>query len=126
MKMASQYDHLPVYQNCFELLIYMCTTIHSFPREYKYTFWENIQKYTSECLSEISLATMTWNISEKLIHIENSRKQIELLKLYRRVCKEVNILSNNDYISQLNNMVNISKQINWWMSFCKNKDTKDG
>ena len=124
--MTSQYDHLPVYQNTFELLIHMCNTIHSFPREYKYTFWEYIQRYNSESLSEISLATMTWNISEKIVHIENARKQLELLKLYWRVCKEVNILSNSDYISQLNNMVNISKQINWWISFCKNKEIKNG
>ncbi len=126
MIMKTQYDCLPVYQNCFELLIRICNTIHSFPREYKYTFWEYLQKFVAESLSEISLATMIWDISEKSLHIENARKQMELLKLYRRVCKEINILSNNNYIQQLESIISISKQINWRLNFCNNKANNHG
>jgi len=113
------FDHLPVYQDCFELLVRMCGFIRSFPREYKYTFWEYLQKYSAEALSEISTATMLTDKKEKMQHIEKARQNTELLKVYWRVCKEVNILPNNWYVSELNQMVNISKQINSRLAFCK-------
>ena len=119
------FDNLPVYQDCFELLVRISDMIHSFPREYKYTFGEYLQKYCAESLSEISLATMITDKKEKIIHIEKARQNIELLKVYWRVCKEVNILPNTWYVSELNQMVSISKQINSRLTFCKSKIDND-
>lgn len=107
----SSYDHLPVYQNSFDLLIMLSKLTISFPKEYKYTFWERLQNYALEVIAEITSAALEENTKQKSYYLLRARKNIELIKILWRACNRIGILSHNQYAEKLTLLVSISKQI---------------
>lgn len=105
------YDHLPVYQDSFEILTILSRLVVSFPKEYKYTFGERLQNYALNVLVEISLASLSTNTKEKSEHLVEAKKNIELIKIIWRACNSVGILSHNQYANHLTLLVTISKQL---------------
>ena len=114
--LMASYDHLPVYQDSFEILTILSRLVVSFPKEYKYTFGERLQNYALNVLVEISLASLSTNTKEKSEHLVEAKKNIELIKIIWRACNSVGILSHNQYTEKLILMVSISKQLTAWKS----------
>lgn len=109
--LMASYDHLPVYQDSFEILTILSRLVVSFPKEYKYTFGERLQNYALNVLVEISLASLSTNTKEKSEHLVEAKKNIELIKIIWRACNSVGILSHNQYANHLTLLVTISKQL---------------
>lgn len=105
------YDHIPVYQSTYELLISVTKITTSFPKEYKYTFWERLQNYSIDSLAEITLATNEFENKQKLKHIDNAKKSVALVKVIMRACNSINIISHTAYTDIMNSLFDISKQL---------------
>lgn len=120
------YDHIPVYQSTYELLISVTKITTSFPKEYKYTFWERLQNYSIDSLAEITLATNEFENNQKLKHIDNAKKSVALVKVIMRACNEINIVSHTAYTDIMNSLFNISKQLdNRYNAIYQKQNTKN-
>lgn len=121
------YDHIPVYQITYELLITISKITMSFPKEYKYTFGERLQNYSIDSLAEITLATNEFENTQKIRHIKNAKKSIALIKVIMRACNEINILSHTAYTNIMNSLFDISKQLdNRYNAIYKKQNPKNG
>lgn len=121
------YDHIPVYQSTYELLISISKITISFPKEYKYTFGERLQNYSIDSLAEITLATNEFENSQKIIHINNAKKSIALVKVIIRACNEINIISHTAYTNIINSLFDISKQLdNRYNAIYKKQNPNNG
>ena len=120
----NSFDHLPICQDVFLLLKEIVKIAISFPKDFKYTFWERLQNACLDLLSQFTLATEGFDPIQKLQHLQKAKEQLALLKVLRRSCNELSLLSHLAYTSQLTNLFNITQQLNKRMaSVEKRKNT---
>lgn len=105
------YENLPVYKASYDLLLLIFQTIKIFPREYKYSLWDKIKNETIDLISNIYKANIS---KDKRQIILNWRWNIEVIRLYIRICKDLKIISLSRFID-LNLLIeSISKQLTSW------------
>lgn len=109
------YENLPVYKTSYDLIILVFQTIKLFPKEYKYSLWDKIKNETIDLISNIYKANL---VKDKKEIIENARWNIEIVRLYIRISKDLKIINLSKFID-LNLLIeSISKQLfAWWKSF---------
>lgn len=110
------YENLPVYKTSYDLLICTFEMIKWFPKEYKYSLWDKIKNQTIDLISHIYKANLLKQKSEILAF---ARWDIELIRLYVRVCKDLKIINLWKFI-EINLLIeSISKQLYAWMKTSK-------
>lgn len=111
------YDNLPVYKDSYDLLLIVFEVVKRFEKQYKYTLWDKIKSEIIELITNIYRANSSFE--NRLKCIKKSREQIEILKLYFRLSKDLKILDIKKYADISLKIESLSKQLYAWWKFCK-------
>ena len=110
------YYHLPVYKTSYDLLLAIFQLTKNFSREYKYSIGQDLKKITTEMILNIYRANST--MSKKDI-IQNGRENIEVIRLYIRLLKDLQQINVKKLI-HLNELIeSVSKQLSMWQKASK-------
>lgn len=110
------YYNLPVYKDCYDLLLLIFKKTKGLPREYKFTSGEKLKNEVLELMAAIYEATKLQN-EKKLESIEKARRHLEIIRLLTRILKDLNVWS-LDFIIELNIKIEvISKQLSQWNKY---------
>lgn len=87
-----------------------------FPKEYKYSLGDKIKNETIELISNIYKANLQ---KDKKDMLSIARENIELVRLYIRICKDLKVINIKKFI-EINLLIeSISKQLYAWMKSIK-------
>ncbi len=92
----AQYNELPVYKACYDLLLEIFQFTKNFTREYKYTIGESLKKETTELLTKIFRANVR---KDKVQILQEAREHIEVVRLYVRIMKDLHQISNKKFVN---------------------------
>lgn len=112
------YDNLPLYKTSYDLLLQIFEIVKKFEKQYKYTLWDKIKNEIIDLITSVYRANSSFD--ERLKNIKKAREQVEVLKLYLRLCKDLKILTLKNFVDLSLNIDSISKQLfSWEKSICK-------
>jgi len=107
----AQYSELPVYKASYDLLLAIFQFTKNFTRDYKYTVGESIKKETIELINRIYRANAA---RDKIAVIEKARENIEVIRLYIRLMKDLKQISLDKIVTINEKIENVSKQLTGW------------
>ena len=81
------YNNLPVYKTSYDLLLIVFDVTKNFEKQYKYTLWDKIKNEIIDLITSVYRANNSFE--SRLKNIKKSREQIEVLRLYIRLCKDL-------------------------------------
>ena len=110
------YYHLPVYKASYDLLLAIFLLTKNFSREYKYTIGEDLKKVAAEMILNIYRANSA--MAKKEI-IQKARENIEVIRLYVRLLKDLNQISTEKLIQANELIESVSKQAAGWQNSSK-------
>lgn len=117
------YNNLPVYKTSYDLLLIIFDVTKSFEKQYKYTLWDKIKNEVIDLITSIYRANNSFE--NRLKNIKKSREQIEVLKLYMRLCKDLKLVKIEKFVFLSEQIDSLSKQLFAWEKSIKIKnDTK--
>ena len=116
------YSELPVYKATYDLLLHIFGMVHNLGKEYKYSLGEKIKNEVTDLLSNIYRANRT---TEKNLPLEKARENLELVRLYVRILKDMNQIGMNKYLFVNKNIESISKQLAGWHKSILKQDKPD-
>ena len=118
----AQYEHLPIYKNSFDLLLYFEKIVANFSRYNKYTHGTALRNTVREVIILIIRAN---NSARKLPVLEELRIKLEELKVQIRICKEIRAFANfNSFETSINKVIDIARQNEGWMRSRSTKELK--
>jgi four helix bundle protein len=107
------YYHLPVYKASYDLLLTIFQLTKNFSREYKYTIGQDLKKLTTEMILNIYRANSQ---PAKKDIIQTARENIEVIRLYVRLLKDLKQISVEKLIHINEQIESVSKQLTRWQS----------
>ena len=112
------YNNLPVYKVSYDLLLEVFKIIKLFPREYKYNLGDKIKNEIIDLISNVYKANSSFD--NRLSKIKNAREQVETLRLYFRLSKDLHLLNIDKFVIVSEKIESLSKQLySWEKSFSK-------
>lgn len=109
----AQSEHLPIYRDAFELLVYLENAVQTFSKYHKYTLGTDLRNSAREVLKLIVRAN---NSTAREVVLEELRLALEDLKVLIRVGKEVKAFpSFKTFEVAVNQLVSVSKQTEGWL-----------
>ena len=112
-KQMARYQHLPIFKTSYDLLIEVMQLTKDFPREFKFSLGEKIQKSIIELLLDIYRAN---NSKDKTKYINSILEHLQCLDLLLRVSFDLKILSQPKYCAYIEKSSSIAKQSLGWLS----------
>ncbi len=109
-------DNLPLYKSSYDLLIQTFKVVKAFTKEYKYSLWDKIKNEIIDLITSIYRANSSFE--DRLKNIKKAREQVEVLKLYFRVSKDLRIISLPNYADLALKIESLSKQLYNWEKSC--------
>ncbi|MFH1444035.1 MAG: four helix bundle protein [Candidatus Peregrinibacteria bacterium] len=105
------YNHLPVYKDSYDLLVELFRFVKDFSREYKFTLGESIKKEAVDMITNIYRANSS---RAKGAPIQAARENTEIIRLYVRLCKDLQQINLAKFV-RLNELIeSVSKQLTAW------------
>ena len=112
------YDNLPVYKDSYDLLLLVFELVKKFDKQYKYTLWDKIKNEIIDLITSIYRANSSFE--NRYENIKKAREQVEVLKLYIRLCRDLKIISLVKFADVSLKNEKLSKQLfAWWKSVKK-------
>lgn len=111
----AQYQHLPLYRTAYSLLLDLMHTTKDYPREFKYSLGEKIQKDIVDLLVCIYKAN---SAKEKTEYIMQILEYTQFIGLYLRISHDIKILSESKYIHFAEALTSVTKQAQGWLHSC--------
>ncbi len=110
----AHYEHLPIFKSSYDFMIELYKVISNFPKEYKYTIGEKLKLYSLELVTNIYEinSEKDYNIKKKIFL--DTIKISEKCKILIRISKDIQILSIKVFSKLSIQIVEISKQLEWW------------
>ena len=108
--MALHYQ-LPIYKASYELLLQVFQFSAHFNKSYKYTIGEQLKQETITLLTNIYRANCR---REKRPLLEAARENIEVIRLYLRILKDLKQISLSKFIAINQQIESVSKQLTGW------------
>ena len=106
------YNNLPVYKVSYDLLLEVFELVKVFWKQYKYTLWDKIKNEIIDLITSIYRANSSFNT--RLSNIKKAREQVEVLKLYMRLSKDLKLIQLNKYADVSLKIESLSKQLYAW------------
>lgn len=110
-----------VLKESYTTLIQLCKLVSKLPKSSKYSLWEKIKEYSFDTVAEISLTTKSFWFEEKIEHLKQAKKDIELTLIALRLCNDIWDISHNEYEKNTVKIKEISSQLIKRETFCNNK-----
>lgn len=86
----------------------------------KFGIWVKIENICLDVIS-LSIAAALESTTNKLPILNSVRIKIEILKRLIRICKDLNVLNDKNYINIESNLQEISKMTNGWIKYLLKK-----
>ncbi|MDR1882784.1 MAG: four helix bundle protein [Prevotella sp.] len=112
------YDRLPVYKECYDLLLLLFQFCGMMQREYRYTLGEALKKELIALITDIFRANCSYRKKELLA---GAREHVEVTRLLIRLCHDLKQLPLKTYALASDRIENISKQLTAWERSCKDQ-----
>lgn len=113
------FTSLPVYKSSYDLLIELNKKVSFFSREHKYSLGERIKNEALDLIINIYKANKSKG-SNRLGYIDTARKNIEILRLFLRLCKDLKVIGLKAFVF-INSKINeVSKQLKGWFNYVNN------
>jgi hypothetical protein len=104
-------EELPIYKACYDLVLVVFNLARNFRKEFKYTLGESLKNETVKAITNIYRA----NISlDKKKHLTDARENVELIRLYIRLLKDLKQISVKQLVYVNGHIENVSKQLTGW------------
>jgi hypothetical protein len=115
----AQYEHLQIYRDAFQYLIYCENIVKNFSRYHKYTHGTELRNLARSAVQTIIRANSS---ADKIPVLEELRITIEECKLMIRICKEVKAFQNfKSFETAINQVTNIARQMEGWLKYERDK-----
>lgn len=108
-------------KDSYNILLHLCKLISKFPKDFRYSFWEKIEKYALDTVAEISLTSKAFWFEEKIQHLSNSKKDIEITHILLKICNDAGNLAHKDFYDVDNKLNELFNQILKRENFCRVK-----
>lgn len=105
-------EELPIYKATYDLVLVVFRLVKNFTKEYKYTLGESIKKEAIEAVTNIYRANVK---KDKTEYLEKTRENIEVLRLYIRLAKDLKCISVKQIAFVNGHIENVSKQLTGWL-----------
>lgn len=117
------YNNLPIYKTSYDLLLEIFEVVKMFTKEYKYTLGDKIKSEIIDLITSIYRANNSFE--KRLENIKTWREQIEVLRLYIRIIKDLKLIKLEKFVDLNENIESLSKQLRAWeKSVWNKKETK--
>lgn len=93
--------------------------VKNFEKQYKYTLWDKMKNQVIELFSSIYKANSSFD--DRFKNIKKSREQVEVLRIYTRLCKDLKTINIKKYADISLKIESLSKQLFAWEKSTKNK-----
>jgi hypothetical protein len=117
----AQYEHLPIYREAFDFLIYCEGIVKNFSRYHKYTHGSDLRDTARKV---IKLIIRTNNSLEKSPVLEELRITLEEVKLIIRICKEVKAFHNfKSFETAVSQVTKMCRQAEGWLRYVRRQES---
>ncbi len=107
----ARYNHLPIFQQSYDLNLEIYRTTHNFPREYKYTLGQKLKEISNEIMDWIVVINSQ---RDKLPYFLKIKMQVERLRIQVRIAYDLKIIK-SQRLEFLNRTIeDISMQLSGW------------
>ena len=103
------YEHLPIYKASYDLTLQLFHVIKRFPKDLKYTLWEQIKKDSLLLISSIYKANVMKERRKELL--QECRSYLESNKILLRISKDLHVLPLDKFVIISQSIEIISKQL---------------
>lgn len=109
----ARYEHLPIYREAMNFLLFCENAVRHFSRYNKYTHGTDLRNLARTAVRLIIRAN---NTPQKVPVLEELRITVEEIKVVLRVLKEVRAFQNfNSFETAVNHAANIGRQAEGWL-----------
>lgn len=105
------YTNLPVYEECYQLLLQLVTFSRQMQRDFRYTLGEKLQQTVVDIIVLIFKANKT---EQKTTHIADAREKLVEAQVMMRVLNDIRQLSDKQYVQLVERTTSVSKQLASW------------
>ena len=107
----ARYQHLPVFQAIYDLILEIHNRVENFPRVHRYSIGEKIKNISFDLLDLVVKAN---SVKNKEVYLGGAEDILEKLKIYIRLCFDLKILGNKGFEFLIRGMDEIGRQLNKW------------
>jgi len=115
----ARYEHLPIYRASYSLLLKIMELIRGFPRDFKYTIGENLQKHALDMIVEIYCAN---SAQDKCGNIRAILKHVQFIGLFLRISMDIRIINETRYAEFVEALASVNKQAAAWLKSCGGRE----
>ncbi|MFA6285652.1 MAG: reverse transcriptase domain-containing protein [Parcubacteria group bacterium] len=112
------YYNLPVYKASYKLMTMLFASSSGFAREYKYTTGQELKNEGMFLIKNIYRANKAM---DKIVHIEKSRENLEMIRLFLRLMQDFGQLSLKKFVEINLAVEEVSKQLAAWEKYSRAK-----
>jgi hypothetical protein len=107
----ARYQHLPVFQDSYDLVIEIHKRVEKFPRVHRYSIGEKLKDISFNILDFIIRAN---SIEQKTDTLKEAELSVERLKVYVRLCYDLKIFSLKGFEYVARKIDTINRQVLKW------------
>ena len=107
----ARYQHLPIFQAVYDLILEIHKRVDNFPRIHRYSIGEKIKNLGFDLLDFIIQAN---SVKDKVNYLQQAENILEKLKIYIRLCFDLKIISCKGFEFLNRKMEEIGRQLNKW------------
>ena len=107
------YTELNVYKDTYELLKKVTEISSQFSKNYKFTLWNELRSAVIEVVKLTYRFNSTFDLVSKIDFVKKSREKIEEIRLYLRLCRDLNLMWEVEFWKCLFLNETVSKQLTW-------------
>lgn len=112
----ARYEHLPVFNDTYNLNLYFFKLSRGFPKDFKYGLAQEVCALLTELLDTIIIAN---NSPDKQTVLQRASLVIERIKFKIRILKDLKVMTVRSYEYFSKRLVAVSRQINKWHDWSK-------
>lgn len=105
------YTELPLYKECYKLLITIARLLKKMPKQYRGTLWNNLFDETSALVLLVFRANT--QAGERKTHLAIAREKSELINVLLRLLRDLHCISLEEFVKLQPHMQSIGKQLTW-------------
>jgi len=112
----AKYNHLPIFQLAYKLILEIYGTTHQFPREHKYALGQKLKDAGIEFIDFIISANSQEN---KVLSLEETRIRLERIRIYIRLSFSLRLITFKRYEFFSRFLEYLSRQLSGWQDWAR-------
>jgi hypothetical protein len=111
----ARYEHLPIYRNALELVVYVETVVRGFSRYHKYTIGTRLREATWQVVALVVKANNT-PVAERRPLLVELRDTVEQANVALATAKELKAFARHEaYVNAARMVVDLGRQSEGWL-----------